>query len=40
MRAILASTLLVVLVLLALAGLFEFIGQLDTTQGNYQIPEA
>jgi lipopolysaccharide export system permease protein len=40
MRVILASTLLVVLVLLALAGLFEFIGQLDTTQGNYQIPEA
>jgi lipopolysaccharide export system permease protein len=40
MRAILASTLLVMLVLLALAGLFEFIGQLDSTQGNYGIPEA
>jgi lipopolysaccharide export system permease protein len=35
MRAILASTLLVMLVLLALAGLFEFIGQLDLTQGSY-----
>jgi len=40
MRSILSSTLLVLLVLLALAGLFEFIGQLDTTQGNYQIPQA
>ena len=40
MRSILASTLLVLLVLLALAGLFEFIGQLDSTQGNYQIPQA
>ena len=40
MRSILLSTLLVLLVLLALAGLFEFIGQLDTTQGNYQIPQA
>jgi len=40
MRAILTSTLLVVLVLLALAGLFEFIGQLDSTQGQYGIPEA
>lgn len=40
MRSILASTLLVMLVLLALAGLFEFIGQLDMTQGNYQIPQA
>jgi len=40
MRSILTSTLLVLLVLLALAGLFEFIGQLDTTQGNYQIPQA
>ncbi len=40
MRAILTSTLLVMLVLLALAGLFEFIGQLDSAQGNYGIPEA
>lgn len=40
MRAILTSTLLVMLVLLALAGLFEFIGQLESTQGNYGIPEA
>jgi lipopolysaccharide export system permease protein len=40
MRAILASTLLVMLVLLALAGLFEFIGQLDSTRGNYGIPQA
>ena len=40
MRAILSSTLLVMLVLLALAGLFEFIGQLDTTQGAYGVPEA
>lgn len=40
MRVILSSTLLVMLVLLALAGLFEFIGQLDSTQGNYQIPQA
>jgi len=40
MRNILTSTLLVMLVLLALAGLFEFIGQLDTTQGNYGTPQA
>lgn len=40
MRVILTSTLIVMLVLLALAGLFEFIGQLDATQGNYGIPEA
>jgi lipopolysaccharide export system permease protein len=40
MRVILASTLLVMLVLLALAGLFEFIGQLDSTQGNYGVPQA
>jgi lipopolysaccharide export system permease protein len=40
MRAILASTMLVLLVFLALAGLFEFIGQLESTQGNYGIPEA
>jgi lipopolysaccharide export system permease protein len=40
MRAILTSTMLVMLVLLALAGLFEFIGQLDTTQGEYGVPQA
>jgi lipopolysaccharide export system permease protein len=40
MRAILTSTLLVMLVLLALAGLFEFIGQLEATQGSFGIPEA
>lgn len=40
LRTILQSTLLVLLVLLALAGLFEFIGQLEDTQGNYGIPQA
>ncbi len=40
MRTILASTLMVMLVLLALAGLFEFIGQLEDTQGNYGVPQA
>lgn len=40
MRAILSSTMLVMLVLLALAGLFEFIGQLDSTQGEYGVPQA
>ncbi len=40
MRSILASTLLVMLVLLALAGLFEFISQLEDTRGNYGIPQA
>jgi len=40
MRAILTSTVLVLLVLLALAGLFEFIGQLESTQGDYGIPQA
>lgn len=40
MRAILTSVMLVLLVLLALAGLFEFIGQLEDTQGSYQIPQA
>lgn len=40
MRAILGSTLLVLGVLLALAGLFEFIGQLDDIQGNYTVPMA
>lgn len=40
MRSILTSTLLVMLVLLALAGLFEFISQLEDTRGNYGIPQA
>jgi len=40
MRAILVSTLLVMLVLLSLAGLFEFIGQLESIQGSYGIPQA
>jgi lipopolysaccharide export system permease protein len=40
MRAILASTALVLLVLLALTGLFEFIAELDNTQGDYQTPQA
>lgn len=40
MRAILTSVLLVMLVLLALAGLFEFIGQLESTQGSYGVPQA
>jgi lipopolysaccharide export system permease protein len=40
MRNILTSTMIVMLVLLALAGLFEFIGQLDNTQGDYGTPQA
>lgn len=40
MRSILSSTLLVLGVLLALAGLFEFIGQLDDIQGNFTIAMA
>ena len=40
MRTILASTIMVMLVLLALAGLFEFISQLEDTQGNYGVPQA
>lgn len=39
MRTILASTALVLVVLLALAGLFEFIAELDDTVGNYQMPQ-
>ena len=39
MRAILVTTSLVLLVLLALAGLFEFIAELDDTQGDYQTPQ-
>lgn len=40
MRTILAGTAMVLVVLLALAGLFEFIAQLDDTQGNYQMSQA
>ena len=40
MRVILTSTLLVLLVLLALAVLFEFIGQVDDVQGDFGIPQA
>lgn len=36
MRSILSVTALVLLVLLALVGLFEFIGELDDTRGDYQ----
>jgi lipopolysaccharide export system permease protein len=39
MRAIFSATALVLLVLLALAGLFEFIAELDDTRGNYQTPQ-
>ena len=39
MRTILASTGLVLVVLLALAGLFEFIGELDDIKGDYQTPQ-
>jgi lipopolysaccharide export system permease protein len=38
MRMILASTALVLVVLLALAGLFEFIAELDDMRGDYQTP--
>ena len=40
MRSILISTVLVMVVLLLLAGLFEFISQLEDTQGNYGVPQA
>lgn len=40
MRTILASSALVLVVLLALAGLFEFIAELDDLQGDYQTPQA
>lgn len=40
MRTILAGTALVMVVLLALAALFEFIGQLDNTQGDFGTSEA
>ena len=39
-RTVLASTALVLVVLLALAGLFEIIAELDDTQGDYQTPQA
>jgi lipopolysaccharide export system permease protein len=38
-RTILSSTALVLVVLLALAGLFEFIAELDDTRGDYQTPQ-
>jgi lipopolysaccharide export system permease protein len=40
MRTILTSTALVMIVLLALAGLFEFIAQLDDVENGYQTPQA
>lgn len=39
MRTILTSTLLVLAVLLALAGLFQFIGNLDDVQGDFRLPQ-
>ncbi len=38
LRTIVAATALVLVVLLALAGLFEFIAELDDAQGDYQTP--
>jgi lipopolysaccharide export system permease protein len=40
MRTILASTLLVLMVLLSLGGLFEFISQLEDTQADYGVAQA
>jgi len=40
MRTIVTTTALVLIVLLALASLFEFIAQLDDAQGDYQTPQA
>lgn len=40
MRTILSGTALVLVVLLALVGLFEFIGELDDVRGDYQTPQA
>jgi lipopolysaccharide export system permease protein len=40
MRTIFASTALVLVVLLALAGLFEFIAELEDVQGDYRTPQA
>lgn len=39
-RAILIGSALVLVVLLALAGLFEFIAELDDVRNNYQTPQA
>lgn len=39
LRTIVTSTALVLVVLLALAGLFEFIAELDDTQAGYQTPQ-
>ena len=40
MRTIMTSTALVMVVLLALAGLFEFIAELEDVQNDYQAPQA
>ena len=40
MRTILSSAALVLAVLLALAALFQFIGNLDDVQGDFGIPQA
>ena len=40
MRTILTSTALVLVVLLALAGLFEFIAELDDVKADYKTPQA
>ena len=40
MRSILVTTALVLIVLMALAGLVEFIAELDDTRGEYQTPQA
>ena len=40
MRTVISSTALVLVVLLAIAGLFEFIAQLDDVQGDYETPQA
>jgi lipopolysaccharide export system permease protein len=40
LRTIIASTALVLVVLLAIAGLFEFIAELDDMRGDYQTPQA
>ena len=40
MRSILMGTGLVLVVLLAIAGLFEFIAELDDVRGDYQTPQA
>ena len=40
MRTLLVSTLLVLMVLLALATLFEFISELANNMGDYGVPQA